>query len=61
MLTQVELNALADYLLETVDCHPDYEDDCFGISFEGHRFYVERQIDCFRVELGSEVLELPRI
>lgn len=62
-LTDQELDALSDYLLTVVECDPDFEDDCFGIEFAGHAFYVERKRTHFRIALGHGDLfvELPRI
>jgi len=62
LLNTTELEALADYLICEIDCSADFEDDCFGIEWNGHRFYVERYMTHFRVELGheDEVVELPR-
>lgn len=57
---QIDFEALADFLTYTVDCSADYEEDQFGVEFQGSRFYVERHRDCFRIEAGGEVLELPR-
>ena len=62
MLTQIELNRLADFMFEVVECDADYEEDEFCVSFEGHRLYVERYVSHFRIEVGHEdnVVELPR-
>lgn len=61
-LNTIELSALADHLINVIDCSPEYEDDQFAITFEGVRCYVERYRDAFRVEVGHEddVVELPR-
>lgn len=62
-LNDQELAALADYLIEVVECDPAYEDDSFSITFYGVRLYCERYNDSYRVEVGHEddVVELPRI
>lgn len=62
LLNNTELNALTDYMLCEVDCSADYEDDCFGLRWEGHALYVERYISHFRIELDHQdnVLEIPR-
>lgn len=62
MLTQIELGRLADFMLEVVECDEAFEDDEFGIEFEGHRFYVERYLDNYRIELGhqDDVVFIPR-
>ena len=60
-IEQTNLNALADYMLEVVDCSAEYEDDAFAIDFHGERFYVERYQSHFHMEtLHGEVFELPR-
>jgi hypothetical protein len=62
LLNNTELSALADHLINVIDCSPEYEDECFAFTFEGVRLYVERYSDAFRVEVGHEddVIELPR-
>lgn len=62
MLTQIDLSALADYIVFTLECDPEYEDDSFAFSFEGQRIYAERYISHYRLEIGHEdnVVELPR-
>lgn len=60
-MEQIDLNALADYMLGTVDCCEDYEDDAFGIEFRGERFYVERYSSHFYMEdRNGTVFEIPR-
>ena len=59
--TNVNLTALADYMLTVVDCSEEFEDDAFGIQFEGERFYVERYMSHFYMETAhGQVFELPR-
>ncbi|MEV4934943.1 hypothetical protein [Sphingobium sp. LSP13-1-1.1] len=60
MFQQIDLSALADYLIEEVDCSADYEEDCFGLVFREQRLYVERHPAYFRIEHGVSVYELPR-
>ena len=62
MLTQIELNQLADFMLEVVECDAAYEEDEFSVSWNGHQLYVERYLTHFRIEVGHEddVVELPR-
>jgi len=60
MVRTLDLSALADFLIEEVDCSADYEEDCFGLTFRGVRFYVERHRSHFRLEQGQRVYELPR-
>ena len=62
MLTQIELNRLADFMFEVVECDANYAEDEFSVTFEGHRLYVERYVSHFRIEVGHEddVVELPR-
>ena len=58
---QIDLNALADYMLFTVDCSADFEEDAFSMEFNGQRFYVERYTTHFYMETKhGEVFELPR-
>lgn len=60
-MEQIDLNALADYILGTVECSEDYEDDAFGIEFRGERFYVERYSSYFYMEdRNGAVFEIPR-
>lgn len=57
---QIDLNALADFVSETLDYSPEYEDDAFAFSLDGIRFYCERKRSFFRLEGAGQVLELPR-
>ncbi len=60
-MEQIDLDALADYMLSTVDCSAEFEDDAFGIEFRGERFYVERYSTHFYMEdRDGTVFELPR-
>lgn len=60
-MERIDLNALADFMLEVVDCSADYEDDQFRVDYCGHAFYVERYTTHFYMETPEgEVLELPR-
>lgn len=60
MVTQIDLNAFADYALSTFDYSPDFEEDEFAVTFEGHRIYVERKRACFVLHVGSDKHKLPR-
>ena len=61
MITQNTLSALADYMLEVVDCSSEFEEDQFSIEFEGERFYCERYRSHFYMETRDGlVFELPR-
>lgn len=62
MLTQIELSALADYMLFEVECDPALEDDCFAVSWEGHRLFVQRRRSHFNIEFTEigETVQLPR-
>lgn len=62
MQQQLDLNKLADFMLYEVECCADYEEDCFAVTFDGQRLYVERYLTFYRIEVGheDEVLELPR-
>lgn len=57
---QIDLNALTNFVEETLDCSPDYEEDCFCFDFHGRRVYCERHRFSFKLEIEGEVLELPR-
>lgn len=57
---QIELNAFADYALNTFDYSADFEEDEFAVTFEGVRVYVERKRACFVVHVGAERHKLPR-
>jgi len=57
---QIDLRALALYALDVLDCHPDYEDDEFAITFQGTRVYVERRADHFLLHIGRDRHQLPR-
>ncbi|MGA1849448.1 hypothetical protein VH570_01255 [Sphingobium sp. HT1-2] len=62
MLTQVEMNQLADFMFEVVECDAAYEEDDFAVTWNGHRLYVERYLSHYRIEIDHEddVVELPR-
>lgn len=57
---QIELNAFADYALNTFDYNADFEDDAFAVTFDGQRIYVERKRNHFAIHIGSVVHKLPR-
>jgi len=57
---QIELNAFANYALNTLDYSAEFEDDAFAVTFEGARYYVERKRNHFAIHIGSEVHKLPR-
>jgi hypothetical protein len=61
-LNDQELAALADYIETVVDCSEEYEDDQFGLHWNGYAFYVERKRSCYKVALGhgQTFVELPR-
>lgn len=60
MLAQIDLNAFADYALNTFDYSADFEDDAFAVTFEGARIYVERKRNHFAIHIGSDTHKLPR-
>lgn len=60
MITIVDLNALANYAIDTFDYSADFEDDAFAVTFEGARVYVERKRSFFVLHIGSERHKLPR-
>lgn len=60
-MEQIDLSALADFMLEVVDCSADYEEDAFRVDYNGHAFYVERYTSHFYMEdRDGTVFELPR-
>jgi len=60
MLTQIDLNAFADYALSTFDYSADFEDDAFAVTFDDQRIYVERKRSHFVLHIGSDTHKLPR-
>jgi len=60
MQTQIDTKALAVFVLDTLDFHPDYEDDAFAFSFDGARIYCERRRNAFVLHVGEERIRLPR-
>ncbi|MGU3389142.1 hypothetical protein [Sphingomonas sp. M1A8_2b] len=60
MLTQIDLNAFADYALSTFDYSADFEDDAFAVTFDDQRIYVERKRSHFVVHVGNDQHNLPR-
>lgn len=57
---QIDLNAFADYALNTFDYDPAFEDDAWSVTFEGVRVYVERKRSFFLLHIGAERHKLPR-
>lgn len=57
---QIDLNAFADYALNTFDYSADFEEDAFSVRFEGVPVYVERKRNCFNVYIGNVQHQLPR-
>jgi hypothetical protein len=58
--TQIDLNALAHFVDNTLDYSADYEEDCFCFDFNGARVYCERHRNCFKLEVAGEAFQLPR-
>ena len=56
----IDLNAFANYALDTFDYSEEFEDDAFAVTWEGARVYVERHRGHFTLEVGKQVFELPR-
>jgi hypothetical protein len=59
-MAQIDINAFANYALDTFDFSADYEADEFVVEFEGQRLYVERKARWFTVHVGAERVRLPR-
>lgn len=58
---QIDLAKLADFMLEEVDCSPEFEEDAFRVDYNGHAFYVERYTTHFLIEdVDGASIELPR-
>jgi hypothetical protein len=57
---QIDLAALANYVENTLDCSPEYEDDQGAFSFEGYRVFFTRKRHSFKLEIDAEVFDLPR-
>ena len=57
---QIDLDALADYVLATFDFNEQFEDDAFAVRFEGVAVYVERKRSHFLLHVGTECHQLPR-
>lgn len=57
---QIDTNALAVFALDTLDFHPDYEDDTFAFDFDGVRIYCERKHSQFVLHIGDHRIQLPR-
>ena len=60
MFQQIDLEALAEFVETTLDCHPDYEDDAFVFPFMGARIYCERKRNCFDLHVGQQCFQLAR-
>ena len=60
MLTQIDINTVAAFVLDVCDCSEEYEDDCFTVEVEGSRFYVERKRSFFVLHVGKQRHKLPR-
>ncbi|MBD8619726.1 hypothetical protein IFT67_12420 [Sphingomonas sp. CFBP 13728] len=57
---QIDLNAFADYALNTFDFNDQFEDDAFSVEFEGVKIYCERKRSHFLLHVGAERHQLPR-
>lgn len=60
MPVQIDQRALAAFVLDTLDFHPEYEDDAFAFDFEGARVYCERKRNHFALEVQGQSIKLPR-
>lgn len=60
MLVQIDQRALATFVLDTLDFHPDYEDDAGAFTFQDARIYWERKKTMFVLHVGAERIRLPR-
>jgi len=57
---QIDLNAFADYALNTFDFNYQFEDDAFSVEFEGVKIYCERKRSHFLLHVGTERHQLRR-
>ena len=57
---QIDTAALALFVTDTLDFHPDYEDDAFAFDFGGVRVYCERKRNFFALEVQGRKIKLPR-
>ncbi len=57
---QIDLNAFADYALNTFDFSEEFEEDQFAVTFEGVRVYCERKRSHFLLYVGADRHQLPR-
>ena len=57
---QIDLNAFADYALNTFDYSEQFEEDEFVVEFEGTKVYCERRRNYFLLHVGAERHQLPR-
>ncbi|WP_022682121.1 hypothetical protein [Sphingobium bisphenolivorans] len=60
MFQKIDLEALANFVEVTLDCHPDYGDDAFAFDFMGQRIYCERKSSSFDLYVGQQCYQLPR-
>lgn len=60
MQAQIDTAALALFVVDTLDFHPNYEDDAFAFDFEGARVYCERKRNHFAIEVQGQKIKLPR-
>jgi len=57
---QIDLNAFANYALNTFDYSEMFEEDSFAVTFEGVRVFCERKRSHFLLHVGTERHQLPR-
>ena len=60
MQTQIDTQAVANFVLDVCDYDAAYEDDAFVVDVAEGRFYVERKRNHFNLHIADEVLQLPR-
>ena len=57
---QIDVQTIANYVLDNADCDERYEDDSFVVDLLDVRWYVERKRRHFILHVGEDVLKLPR-
>jgi len=57
---QIDIQAVANYVLDVCDFDERYEDDCFCVEVCDVRWYVERRARHFVLHVGEGTVRLPR-
>jgi len=57
---KIDVQEVANYIIDNADCDERYEDDVFIIDMLDVRWYVERRKRCFILHVGESTLRFPR-